>query len=662
MATFIRNLRFAHKFLLISVIAALMLAVPTAIFVQVNLEHIATARQEVAGLVPLQALMKLTQLSQQHRGLSAVVLAGNEAQSGARQAKEADVNQALARVVTSVTALADPALDATLTKMQSEWKAVAAAIGAKSIAGPESFARHTALIADQLSLTEDVVNASGISLDPTVAVYHLQAAVLQHMPRVTEGLGQIRARGSALLVRGSATPEDRVRIEALASGIRSSMNAARKSFGLSANANPLLKSQLGEALANAARATDEGLRLVDEKIVRAEVLNQPSTEYFAAMTKAIDVQFTLIDAAFDALRNQMLTAVADAQRELLLGSVAVAAFLALAIWIMVLITRTTTVSVKQALEVARAVAAGDLSASVETRGRDEIGQMLQALSSMQASLIRVVSVVRQGSEAVASASAEIAQGNNDMSARTESQASALEQTAASMEELSGTVRQNADSAREANQLALTASTVAVKGGQVVGQVVQTMKGINESSRKIADIISVIDGIAFQTNILALNAAVEAARAGEQGRGFAVVASEVRSLAGRSADAAKEIKGLINASVERVGQGTELVDQAGVTMTEVVDAIRRVTAIMGEISVASSEQAMGVSQVGEAVSQMDEVTQQNAALVEEMAAAASSLKNQAAELVHAVSVFKLDANDTGGGQIGFGGRTDLRLAM
>jgi methyl-accepting chemotaxis protein len=289
---------------------------------------------------------------------------------------------------------------------------------------------------------------------------------------------------------------------------------------------------------------------------------------------------------------------------------------------------------------AQRIGEGDLSHPLSAAGKDEIGQLLQALSTMQGNLTSVVSNVRQGSESVATASAEIAQGNHDLSARTEQQASALEETAASMEQLSSTVRQNADNAKQANQLAQSASTVAIQGGEVVAQVVGTMKGINDSSRKISDIISVIDGIAFQTNILALNAAVEAARAGEQGRGFAVVASEVRSLAGRSADAAKEIKTLINDSVERVEQGTVLVDQAGSTMAEVVSSIRRVTDIMGEISAASSEQSIGVSQVGEAVTQMDQATQQNAALVEEMAAAASSLKSQAQELVQTVSVFKL----------------------
>ena len=298
-----------------------------------------------------------------------------------------------------------------------------------------------------------------------------------------------------------------------------------------------------------------------------------------------------------------------------------------------------------AAEVARAVAAGDFTQSIAVKDSDTTSLMAQ-LATMKNGLARVVSQVRRSSESVAMASSEIAQGNQDLSARTESQASALEETAASMEQLGATVRQNAESASQANALARSASDVAVRGGEVVGQVVQTMKGINESSQRIADIIGVIDGIAFQTNILALNAAVEAARAGEQGRGFAVVASEVRSLAGRSAEAAKEIKQLISASVERVEQGSAMADQAGETMTEVVQSIRRVTDLMGEINAASSEQASGVAQVGEAVTQMDQATQQNAALVEEMAAAAGSLSSQAQELVQAVAVFKLDASQSG----------------
>jgi methyl-accepting chemotaxis protein len=295
---------------------------------------------------------------------------------------------------------------------------------------------------------------------------------------------------------------------------------------------------------------------------------------------------------------------------------------------------------RQAQVIAEHVRNGNLTMSVDDAEHDEISPLLRALGAMQDSLVQVVSTVRCGAEGVATASAEIAHGNHDLSARTERQAAALEHTASSMEELGATVRQNADNSAQANQLAMNASQVAIQGGEVVGQVVETMKGINESSRKIADIISVIDSIAFQTNILALNAAVEAARAGEQGRGFAVVASEVRSLAGRSADAAKQIKILIGDSVERVEQGAALVDKAGATMADVVESIRRVADIVGEISAASSEQSTGVLQVGDAVAEMDRGTQQNAAMVEQIAAAASDLKMQAGDLVGVVAVFKI----------------------
>lgn len=310
------------------------------------------------------------------------------------------------------------------------------------------------------------------------------------------------------------------------------------------------------------------------------------------------------------------------------------------------LTRGISRGVKEVQDAAKRMERGDLSQLIATNSSDELGQLMASLGRVQQSFTNIVRGVKNGANNVALASNEIAQGNQDLSSRTESQASALEETAASMEELGSQVKHNADSARQANQLAITASTVAVQGGAVVGEVVETMRGINDSSRKIAEIISVIDGIAFQTNILALNAAVEAARAGEQGRGFAVVASEVRSLAGRSAAAAKEIKSLINDSVGRVEQGTMLVDKAGETMAEVVSSIRQVTEIMSEISAASNEQASAVSQVTEAVTQMDQVTQQNAALVEQMAAAAISLKSQAGELVNEVAIFSIDQNVVG----------------
>lgn len=312
----------------------------------------------------------------------------------------------------------------------------------------------------------------------------------------------------------------------------------------------------------------------------------------------------------------------------------------------VYIARSVTRPIAEAAAVAKSVAAGDLSLRVVSNGTDETGQLLRALGEMTDTLRRVVGAVREGSESVATASVQIALGNSDLSQRTEEQASALQQTAATMEQLGSTVRSNAESARQADQLAQAAAGVAEQGGQVVSQVVGTMHAISDSGRTISEIISVIDGIAFQTNILALNAAVEAARAGEQGRGFAVVAGEVRNLAKRSADAAKEIKALITRNVEQVEQGAALVDHAGSTMNEIVASVRRVSDIVSEINAATMEQSRGIAQVGDAVGQMDQVTQQNAALVEESAAAAESLKVQAAHLVQSVAFFKVQDSRPG----------------
>ena len=357
-------------------------------------------------------------------------------------------------------------------------------------------------------------------------------------------------------------------------------------------------------------------------------------KYKDAINKQIDVQTALTvetgraaERIYSDTRNLMIA----------LGLAILAIACTLAYWITVSITRP----IRQALEVANAVAAGDLTTRVEAAGKCEVSQLLGALKTMNENLVSTVSAVRTGTDAIATASAQVSAGNQDLSARTEQQASALEETASSMEQLTGTVRQNADNARQANVLAETATGVAAKGGQVIHEVVDTMARIHTASGKITDIIGVIDGIAFQTNILALNAAVEAARAGEQGRGFAVVAGEVRNLAQRSAAAAREIKGLIDDSSSKVEAGSRLVQEAGSTMHDIVESVRRVTDILNEITSASQEQSEGIDQINQAVTQMDDVTQQNAALVEQAAAASQSMREQAARLAEAVAVFKLD---------------------
>jgi methyl-accepting chemotaxis protein len=388
----------------------------------------------------------------------------------------------------------------------------------------------------------------------------------------------------------------------------------------------------------ALKAKTDGELELSRKIFDTDMLPK-SAVYLEGVTKLAAMQVGVSDA----VAQEVLDSYGATQTMLLaLGLVAIAAGVLCAYWI----TRSITVPIGKAVRIAEKVSSGDLTSDIVVDSKDETGQLMQALKTMNGNLVDIVAQVRTGTDTITTASAEIASGNQDLSSRTEQQAGSLEETASSMEELTTTVKQNADNARQANQLAVEAASIASRGGAVVSAVVSTMGSINESSRKIVDIISVIDGIAFQTNILALNAAVEAARAGEQGRGFAVVATEVRNLAQRSAAAAKEIKTLIDDSVNQVETGSALVDKAGLTMDEIVQSIDHVTAIMREISSASDEQSTGIEQVNKAIAEMDQVTQQNAALVEEAAAAAEAMQEQSGQLAQVVSVFRIAGRPAG----------------
>jgi methyl-accepting chemotaxis protein len=652
MPQILRDLRLAHKFSLLGVVAAVMVLLPLTYYVYSVEQHLDQVRSELEGIAPSRGLLRVVQLTQQHRGLSAAMLGGKSDVEPQRSSQQAEAEQAVEAFGTLSRALDDSGrLQADWERVVTDWRALSKDVASRSVSGPQSFERHTALIARQLELHGRIMDATGLSLESQPVPRFLTVAALQQSPELSESLGQMRALGSLALARQELAPEQRAALLTLVDRAQREARAVALNLDKVFHLDPAAKTVLSDDVARVQAAIASAQRLTQEQVLGAAALTFASTDYFRSMTESIDQVYGLQHKAGDFLEASLADRLrAGRQSEwLLLGSCLLLSLLGLGLG------RGVTRSITQAVETARAsavrIANGDLTLAPAATSRDELGELMTAMAAMNTSLTRVVGTVRQNADSVATASIQIAQGNLDLSARTEQQASALEETAATMDELNLTVRTNAESARQANALAQGATSVAVRGGEMVAQVVDKMDGISAASRKIAEIIGVIDGIAFQTNILALNAAVEAARAGEQGRGFAVVAGEVRSLAQRSAAAAREIKGLIHTSVERVEQGSALVNQTGRTVDEVVAAIKHVSEIVARISAASAEQSLGVQQVGQAVSQMDQVTQQNAALVEESAAAAEGLKQQAHELVQAVALFKLGQAGAAGSAAG-----------
>jgi methyl-accepting chemotaxis protein len=482
-----------------------------------------------------------------------------------------------------------------------------------------------------------------MALDPDLDLFYLGFPLANNTPSTAGIIVRLSAYAMLNVPRGAIAAKDKVFYEVTDARLGDTFSAVESMLKQSMAANPAVQTRLAPDLEKLQIAAKPMLSFVRKNFTEAPEVAVTQQQVNEGTAASANAAWDLVErnrVVMDGLLQER-SAGAVLGRNILIGGLVAAVLLSLYLFLGMYYALAEGLG--KAGEAARALARGELGRMPSAATKDELGQLVSELRSADASLADMILQVQGAAASMTDGSRDIADGTQDLSQRTEEQASSLEETAASMEQLTGTVKQNAENARQANQLAQSAAEVAVKGGEVVGQVVETMAQINGSSKKIADIIAVIDGIAFQTNILALNAAVEAARAGEQGRGFAVVAAEVRNLAQRSAGAAKEIKTLIDDSVGKVGAGTELVGRAGQTMQEIVGSIKRVTDIMGEIAAASQEQTRGIEQVNVAITQMDQVTQQNAALVEEASAAAQSMREQAGQLVEAVSVFKVGAD-------------------
>jgi len=633
----------SRKLTLIGFLAFALLVVPGTLAVTAAVEQVRQARHEIEGLAPATALMQLARLTAQHRGLSNGALGGNAEAEAQRAAVRQKIDAAGVSAREALAALHEPALDERLQGLLVAEGELGDAVAARRLDGPKSFERHTALVAEQLDLLYDVTAVSEIVLHPVASGFFLQDATLNHLPQLSELLGQLRGAGMGMLVRREATPTQRARLAGLVERVRGTNAELARALAHAVASDPALEPMLGARAREAREAVTQGLDFVMSAVVESGTLDHPSADWWRRTTEVIDLQYALAETSVEALRADL--GAYTRTRVLRLGwALGLLVLLGAATgWLMWQIARRSARSLETAIDAANAVAAGDLSRRLPLppeHARDEGQRMLRAMHAMCAQLVGLVGTVRDNAAQIATASSEIANGNADLSARTEQQAASLQQTAASMDQMTATVAQTSEHANQASRMAAAAAEAAGRGGDVVQRVASTMAEIEAGSRRIGDIVGTIDSIAFQTNILALNAAVEAARAGEHGRGFAVVASEVRALSQRSAEAARQVRSLIASSSTAVDTGGTLARSAGEDMHAIVEQVRRVAALIAEITAASGEQTQGIGQVNTAVGDLDRTTQQNAALVEQSAAAAESLRQQAVRLSEAVGAFRL----------------------
>ncbi|MES2073438.1 MAG: methyl-accepting chemotaxis protein [Pseudomonadota bacterium] len=638
-----QRLRLFPKFLIVAVLFSVPAILVTGLLIKELNKSISFTEQERTGVQQVGMLQDLLKQTQQHRGLRHLALAGNVPAKEAAQKLQEQISGKLAAFDKQQQAYPALAIGGAIDGIKQSWASLLQKM--PTAKGKDSYVEHTALIDQLYKLNTQIADRSNLTLDPEVDTYYLISMFARTLPELAEGISDIAGRGAAYIDTGLLEPNEDLLINSDVMLAKRDLARIPGQMEAMFRANPGFKGKL-EAQAAVMPAGLEFLERTRNEVLNT--LNQTSgTEFLAAGSKSMDGLYGFAHAAADLLDASLQQRIQRdvLHRNLMLG--AIFATLLVAAYLLAGFYVSFSGEVKELSAAVARVASGDLSTKISSHGNDEIAQLLNAFDGMSMGLATLVTDIRHGTETIATASREIAHGNADLSSRTEQQAGSLEETSASMEELTGAVKQNAAGAEHANENAVSAAAVARDGGIAVARVIDTMGAIQQSSKKISDIIGVIDGIAFQTNILALNAAVEAARAGEQGRGFAVVAAEVRNLAQRSAAAAKEIKTLITASVEQVGVGSKQVQMAGATMDQIVSSIQSVTDTMQEITSASAEQRSGIEQVNHALGQMDEITQQNAALVEQAAAAAESMHDQAVRLAQAVAVFKVAETANGG---------------
>jgi methyl-accepting chemotaxis protein len=638
----LRNLRVGQRFgLLVAIGTALSL--PLAGLLGHNLSQQAdAARAERDGITPLGAGLTLMRQTQLHRGLTGAWLNGNAQAGEQRQAAQSEVDRALQQLRSTVSAYDDAALNQTVQTLERDWAALRTAVAARELPPPQSFARHTALVARQRQLLAHIGDVSTLLLDPAPDGYYLVITVLETLPQLSESLGQARAIGAAALARGQIGAGEQVRLADLQATMhqqreqleRQMMRIGQHDAALQGALQPRLQPAL-----DALKAADTTLQPLLQVAEGARPAGE-SSAYFSTMTGHIEPLFALADLSYTTLGARLQARVDDMHTQLAGTAAFMVACLALAAWLSWAMARAMRDNLQQVERLSTDLAAGRLDGRTRQTSEDELGQMVRTLAAASRQLGQVLGSVRATGDEVGTAAAQIASGVDDLGGRSAQAASSLQQIASSVQQLREAVRTNADHAAEAARQAAASHGVAGSGDALIAQVVQAMDELGAQSRRIADITGLIDGIAFQTNILALNAAVEAARAGEAGRGFAVVAAEVRTLAQRSAQAAREIKSLTAASVEKVETGARVVSSARDTMAEMLRQAQQVSALVEGIGQATRQQSAEIEQTSQALTLLDRATQQNVALVEESTAAADSLNRQAHDLRQTVSRFEV----------------------